>query len=131
MPELDDAAAAALFAIAHERFENIGLLYQDGAGFSRTPTQTRDQEGNVRGQFVVPHGSLRGLFHNHPHLKGTNASSREKFSDDDIEQAIKLGVPSYISAGDRVMRFDPRTGKTEEVLAEFPIAEMLEQIDRL
>jgi len=53
---------------------------------------------------------------------------REKFSTDDLNQAIRARVPSYISAGDKIMRYDPHTGSAEEVLAQIPIMEMVAEL---
>lgn len=48
-------------------------------------------------------------------------ADRATFSRDDVEQAKRLGVPSYIAAGSKLRRYDPATGRTEDVLAEIPI----------
>lgn len=135
---LDDAAAAALYAIEAQEREHIGAIYRDGVGFGRTPVVSGGH-GGVKGSLTIPTGlrNVAALFHNHPlvewrqgkPLRGDNV--RDSFSADDRMQARKLGVPSYISAGDTVMKFDPSTGRTEEVLAEFPIAELLDRIDKL
>src|SRR5690606_40254933 len=50
---------------------------------------------------------------------------RAEFSTDDILQAQQLGVPSYIAAGNKLRRYDPATGRTEDVLATIPIEEIL------
>jgi hypothetical protein len=119
MSALDDAAAAALFAIQDAKVENIGALYRDGAGVARTPTRSSGGDTSVRGTLKIPAGSLLALFHNHPPL-GRDDFERGRFSRDDLQQAQMLRVPSYISAGDRIRRYDPSSGKTEDVLAAFP-----------
>lgn len=130
---IDDAAAAALWRLAAEqnsRREHIGLLYGTAAGIERTPTRDTGGTRNAGGTFAIPPGSLRGLFHNHPQRElargahGAQDEERAQFSGDDIRQARALGVPSYISAGDKVLRYDPSTGKAEEVLAQIPLDEI-------
>lgn len=133
MPQnLDDAAAAALWALAFEKnpkHEHIGALY--GPDLTRSETVTQDTPYSAGGTLRIPGGAaaIRALFHNHP-VRGALDDSQAGFSKDDVSQARKLGVPSYISAGDRVMRYDPRTRKTEEVLAQFPIDEWRAHIMR-
>lgn len=119
---LDDAAAAALYRIASMPKEQIGALYASGDSVARTPTITAGHDSKVRGSLSVPAGSLLALFHNHPSL----GLERERaiFSNDDKAQARRLGVPSYISAGDKVMRYDPAARGTEEVLAQIPLEEI-------
>src|SRR5690606_26692134 len=63
---LDDAAAAALWAIQNAPREHIGLLYEQDGTIRATPTQTRNNAGRTKGSFEIPAGSLRGIFHNHP-----------------------------------------------------------------
>lgn len=125
--QLDDAATAALWALRSEPREHIGALYRSGDGYGRTPTVS-GQSNRASGALRVPSGSLAALFHNHPRRpsRGLSASdtAASEFSDRDREQARALGVPSYISAGDHVMRFDPGADKTEEVLAQIPIEEI-------
>lgn len=126
---LDDAAAAALWLLRNATREEIGLLYESQQGIERTPTQDSGDTRRAGGRFAIPPGSLRGIFHNHPPrelgrgARGAEDPEREQFSGDDTRQARELGVPSYISAGDKVLRYDPSTRKTEEVLAEFPMDE--------
>lgn len=125
---LDDAAAAALWALRNATVEHIGLIYDNGA-VRATPSHTRRDAARAGGTFSIPAGSLRGLFHNHPPRtrkrgamgEARRDSDRASFSRDDIEQAQKLGVPSYIAAGPKLRRYDPATGRTEDVLAEIPI----------
>lgn len=130
---LDDAAAAALYQVLSEQDtsrEHMGLLYEQ-QGIKRTPTQTKGQQASVGGTFAIPKGSLRGLFHNHPHIAQSHgrevprdAGARTDIPIEDRKQAKELGVPSYVAAGQKIMRYDPATGRTEEVLAQFPIDEI-------
>lgn len=125
---LDNAAAAALWPLLRSPNEKMGALYGLGSGFGQTPTVTTGDRAHTQGKLSVPPGSLSALFHNHPAVRADSHNARltgdaDKFSDDDIAMAKRVGVPSYISAPDgRVLRFDPKTNKTEEVLAEFPTA---------
>jgi len=135
---LDDAAAAALFPLARSPDEHMGALYADGADVARTPTISTGSNARVGGTLKFPAGSLRGLFHNHPAEKPTGvrdydrgadmARTRDRFSNDDRLMAERLAVPSYISAGDTVMRYDPGTKSTSEVLAQYPWDEMRRRI---
>jgi len=126
---LDDAAAAALLALAYAPIEHIGLLYEQDGQILATPAQTLNHNASAGGTFEIPKGSLRAIFHNHPARKkrrGGMASEnrdrmRAEFSTDDILQAQRLGVPSYIAAGPKLRRYDPATGKTQDVLAEIPV----------
>lgn len=127
---LDDAAAAALWAISQEQDrtrEHIGALYTEGDGFGRTAIAD-GQGAHVKGALVKPMGTAwAALFHNHPpqttgvrDMRQTGGG--EQFSDDDKAQARKLAKPSYISTPSGATRmFDPGTGKTSDVLAQFPI----------
>lgn len=125
---LDDAAAAALWSLRQSSSERMGALYRDAGGFGRTPTIEGGDDG-VKGQLRIPTGSLAALFHNHPPAEGRDDSFGHRFSDDDKAQARRLGVPSYITTADgTVRRFDPKRNRTEEVLAEFPIAEWRAQV---
>lgn len=128
--ELDNAAIAALLMLSKQREEHMGALYRNGDGIGRTPTVTTDSGDNVKGKLSVPIGSLAGLFHNHPfrRLERTDLDVR-RFSEEDKLQATKLGVPSYIiTPTGTVLRFDPKTNSTEEVLGEYPIEELKKMI---
>lgn len=118
---LDDAAEAALFMLSRTKsptLEHLGALYQNGDGVDRTNTIDGGRT-DARGALAVPRGSLLALFHNHP-----PEDAQGKFSEADKDQARRLNVPSYISTtSGRTKRFDPNTGKTEDVLATFPIEE--------
>ena len=128
--QLDDAAARALWALRHAPIEHIGLLYEQDGTIRATPTRSQHNESKTRGTFAVPAGSLRAIFHNHPPRRSRrgdlSASRRDRqrseFSRDDIIQAQKLGVPSYIQAGNELLRYTPGGPLTgEPVLAEIPI----------
>lgn len=124
--QLDDAAAAALWMLALEhdpRREHLGLLYVDDDGAVKRTPAVDGAKSRVRGAFTIPAGSLRGTYHNHPPRDRSG-----NHSDKDKGEARRLGVPSYISAGHKVIRFDPRSNTTAEVLAQFPIEEYLQFI---
>ena len=132
---LDDAAAAALWALRNEPTEQIGLLYRMAGGVQATPTHTQRSGAQARGVFQIPSGALLGVFHNHPPRRGRRRDSmigsdadRATFSRDDVEQAKRLGVPSYIAAGPKLRRYDPATGRTEDVLAMIPIDEIMRDL---
>lgn len=128
--ELDDAAARALWPLRSATTESLGVLYRlpDGSiAFTEPVVGGKD---SAKGSFSIPAGSLLGIFHNHP-LSGHKAKdrNRRRFSPADVKQAQRLGVPSYIIAGDQLFRYDPRpvvlddfsTVRGEPVLAEIPI----------
>lgn len=130
---LDDAATAALWALARElepRREHIGLLYDTPSGIDRTPTRDAGGTRRAAGTFSIPGGTLRGIFHNHPPREiGRGARDREDkeradFSGDDTLQARSLGVPSYISVDQQIFRYDPKTRLIEEVLGQIPVEEI-------
>lgn len=137
--KLDDAASAALWMLSLEKDktrEHMGLLYRDGDDYKKTDTVSGG-DSSVKGKLTVPAGSLAGLFHNHPGItvgRGdratvpVNDSQRQKFSPDDRNRAQTLGIPSYISIDNRVRRYDPKNGTTEDVLAQFPIEEVKKHI---
>lgn len=124
---LDDATAAALEALAGESLEHIGLIYQDGDGIRSTLPKSSAQNAKVKAHIIIPKGSLRALFHNHPVARRASrdlkaAGGGENFSDEDKAQARKLGVPSYIlTPTGRVLKFDPVANVIHEVLAQFPV----------
>jgi len=131
--QLDDAAARALWALRHAPIEHIGLLYEQDGTIRATPTRSQHNESRTRGTFAIPTGSLRAIFHNHPPRRSgrgdLSASRRDRqrseFSRDDIIQAQKLGVPSYIQAGNELLRYVPGGPLTgEPVLAMIPIDEI-------
>lgn len=133
---LDDAAARALFTLASEPVEHIGLLYEQDGQILATPTHSQRHDSRTRGAFAIPEGSLRAIFHNHPPKKlgrgdlSRGDRRRNEFSLDDIRQAQKLGVPSYIAAGPKLRRYDPATGQIEDVLAEIPVELIRDYIHR-
>lgn len=125
---LDDAAVAALWRLSSEPIEHMSALYGDDSNIQRSNSITADSNRSVRGKLLVPPGTLRALVHNHPLVKPKrdlrNAWGQDEFSPDDVEQAKRLGVPSYISAGDKVFRYDPSTETTQEALGQIPIEEI-------
>lgn len=136
---VDDAAAAALMRINAQpdvgRKEYIGLIYQDpkSGKFKFTDPQTMGARGETKGAFRIPRGSLRAVIHSHT---GNDKQAR-LLSQDDVVQAKKYDVPSYIGVGNSLLRWtgklsrDGRNimGKTEEVLAQIPIQEIKQAFD--
>ena len=121
---LDDAAAAALWRLRREPLEHIGLLYEQDGSIRATPTASRNRPDKTRGHFSIPAGSLRGIYHNHPST-GARKFDLDRFSKDDITQAKRLGVPSYITTpAGALFRYDPATGTAAPVLAMIPIDEI-------
>lgn len=121
---LDDAAAAALYALAHLPVEHMGALY--GKDLKRSNLVSMNDASHVKGTLQVPRAEMRALFHNHPLRKRDR--DREYFSDDDKGLARRLNLPSYISAGDRIRRFDPNKNQTADVLHQLPIDEIKKSI---
>ena len=118
---LDDAATAALYPLKELRREHLGALYGENLASSNLI------EGlgfKSQGTLQIPGGAsaIQALFHNHPsrsddrYIKG----ARSEFSPEDMRQAQALGVPSYISSGEKIFKYEPKTGKITEVLALFP-----------
>lgn len=115
---LDDAAAAALWPMRGAAVERLGLLYDDGY-LRHTPTYSQESSKKAKGSFRIPSGTLRGVFHNHP------KDQYGRLSVTDTEQAKHLGVPSFVmTARDKVLRYDPSSQKTEEVLHQIPLDEI-------
>lgn len=131
---LDNAAASALWVLRGLSTEKLGALYSKDGGFARTDTVTSGQKTHTKGTLSIPAGTLAALFHNHPDIKDSIhnlkvSAGGEDFSEDDRTQARKLGKPSFIlTPKGKIMKFDPTDGKTAEVLAEFPWAEMKAQM---
>jgi hypothetical protein len=117
---MDDAAMAALWQFRHAPREHISVMYGDD--FQHAPF-VKGRESTTKGAFTIPSGSLKALLHNHPESPG-----RDKFSNDDKSMAKHRGVPSYVAAGEKLLRYDPRTGATTEVLAQIPLDEIRKKL---
>ena len=132
--ELDDAAARALWPLRSATTESLGVLYRLPDGSIAFTDPVVGGKNRAKGSFSIPAGSLLGIFHNHP-LSGREAKDRNlrRFSPADVKQAQRLGVPSYIIAGDQLFRYDPRpiapdafsNVRGEPVLAMIPIEDIL------
>jgi hypothetical protein len=75
-------------------------------------------------EFRVPlPANMAALIHNHS-TRGAGSSDQE-LSRSDVGMAKLLKLPSYISTPTgSLRRYDPKTGKTEDVLAQIPIDEI-------
>lgn len=124
--ELDNAAQAALWALLNAPKEHLGALYHQNGAVAATPTVTSGSSQHIKGSLAIPAGSLAALFHNHPRLatdRRNGGSTAEDFSPEDLAQAKRLGVPSYIQTPSNALRrYDPTTGNVQSVLAEIPVA---------
>lgn len=91
--------------------EAISVVYEENGRFHFTePFSEKRNSEKVKGRFKIPKGGLRFIVHNHP-----DGKENDKFSDDDIENAERLGVPSAIIFGaDPTIRiYTPNVTKTE------------------
>jgi hypothetical protein len=80
---------------------------------------------------------MQGLIHNHPaNKRSSNIQDvgedriNGRFTGADRETQRTLGVPSYISAGNEVFRYDPSTQRADAVLAQIPREEYFEYVRR-
>ena len=107
--ELDDAAARALWPLRNATTESLGVLYRLPDGSIAFTEPVAGGKNRAHGSFSIPAGSLLGIYHNHP-LTGRKSRDRNRrlFSPADVKQAQRLGVPSYILAGNQIFRYDPR-----------------------
>lgn len=98
------AALRACWEKSQNKHEFISVVYEvDGQYLFTEPssTSTTGRSRTATAAVKIPEGSLRAIVHNHPKGK-----SNEIFSGKDVEQAEKLGVPSFII-------FAPREGGPE------------------
>jgi hypothetical protein len=117
---LDDLAASVLWRFRNEPVEHLGLLYSGPNGPAALPPQSIGNSGKAKGRFTLP-GQLLALYHNHPPKQGRD-TEHARFSEDDLSQAKRLGVPSYIIAGTELVRYTPGgPSRGAPVLAQFPI----------
>lgn len=100
----EQAAVAGLrIAMARsDRYENGGAVVEKDGVFYRTEPVSNGDMGHIRFAVDIPAGGrLAAIFHTHPDL-GTQT---RLFSQDDVAEASKLGIPSYIGVmDDRVIR---------------------------
>lgn len=77
------------------KHEAISVIFEKDGRFHYTPPLSeKESSKNVKAQVTIPKGGLRFVVHNHP-----PGSENEKFSDTDIGNAERLGVPSAIIFG--------------------------------
>lgn len=111
-PEIDMAALAALRAIADmdTSREYGGLIFRnkDGQYAYSVPVPGTEDSFKLRARFNPEELEMAGIYHNHPEGLGR----QQFFSASDVDTAKKLGLLSYILAGDQVRKFDPKIHKT-------------------
>ncbi len=123
---LDDAAQAALWPLQRAPVEQVALLYEQDGQIHNTPPRG-DAKDRAREAFQIPKGSLRAITHNHPLSENPRKNVNiRRFSHDDMTMANKLRVPSYISVGNELKRYNPgaMSDHGEPVLAQIPIEEI-------
>ncbi|MBI3564842.1 MAG: hypothetical protein HY079_06575 [Elusimicrobia bacterium] len=100
----EQAAVAGLrIAMARSgRYENGGAVVAKDGSFYRTEPVSNGDEGHIRFAVEVPAGArLVAIFHTHPDA----GPQTRLFSQDDVAEAAKLGLTSYIGVmDDRVIR---------------------------
>jgi hypothetical protein len=146
---IDDAAAAALFALEQQpnvsMQEYMALLVKDHNGkYRRTEFQTQGSPMTSSWTGTVD-GKPSGMVHNHPKSTSGDRYPRTHFSDTDTHNAVEHNNRSYITAIDPTKKVNEHRqfvpGETEtynasdrgnrpkvhsqgdELLAEFPIEE--------
>jgi hypothetical protein len=89
-------AADTARAVYRDRHEAISVVYEQDGRFFFTPPRSQGQRSgsNAQQKVEIPKGSARYIVHNHPGGKGEDV-----FSQDDIEMAEQLRVPSAIIFG--------------------------------
>jgi hypothetical protein len=153
---IDDAAAAALFAIEQQpnvsMQEYMALLVRDADNkYRRSAFQT--QNSKMTSSWTgIPDGTPVGTVHNHPRAEKGDRYPRTHFSDTDVGTARDNDERAYITAIDpkaavnQQRVFDPDTTRTynaadarerpqiqsagDELLAQFPIDEQKLMIAR-
>jgi len=144
---IDDAAAAALMALSYQPHadlqEYIGVLVQDPitGKIYRSGFQTQGSN-NTSSWTGYPGGKIIGIAHTHPTEHKGNRYPSTNFSVTDVNQARKIGEPSYVTTPSRAgpnadLKYTPETKDVaskpvpgQEFLAQFPIEEMLQQMAR-
>lgn len=112
-PTQDAAASAALRGISEQKFERGGgILYnKDQNAYAATAPVGQSDGTHFAAAVGVPQGwTLQSTYHTHP-----SGQRSTQFSDDDINTAQQLKVPSYILARDdnKVRMFDPASSKIQ------------------
>lgn len=108
-----DAAAAAQAAVQKQKdssaFEFVSVIFEDpDTGKFSFTTPKKGKKGEFRISVNIPKGSLRGIFHNHPPTNNELDEDLQRFfSPDDMSIASQLNVPSFISVGNELLKWDP------------------------
>ncbi len=101
-PAFDTAEAAAIAGLREsatlprsQSFEAAGIVYRCGDAYTYSDQKVGNDRFGFKYSVRLPDGAiLAALFHTHPHQ--VTEADPTKFSPDDMAQADKLGVPSYI-----------------------------------
>lgn len=91
--DLSATARSALATCAHDGNEYAGAIIVNADGEYRSTVPAAGTRDSFRLAFTLKHGEhIAALFHTHP----GHDSAAEYFSDNDIDVARRLGVPSFI-----------------------------------
>lgn len=111
---VDEASRALAATFPDREHETAGMVYKSADGKYRFSTTISGSGDHFALQAAVPAGaSLAAIVHSHP----GNDALGQRFSQDDIETANKLKLPSYVRFLDRnsVRAYRPGITKTQDM----------------